>query len=216
MHGTTHRSCELDMSIKFSLVYPTKDRPQFIEMALSFLNQQYYDNFEIIISDNCSSSAFSCKTIVKKYKELNIVYLKPDATLSMAENWNFALSYCTGDYICYLTDKMFLLPGILKKANDIIQEENPDILNWTDVGFYPLDDRNYFGSGHHTSESCISENNNHFEFFSPKEELCQKAEAVLSRYEQNKSQYVRGKICFGAYKVLTLVDMVAHLQILQQ
>ena len=81
------------MPVKFSLVYPTRDRPHFIEMALIFLNNQNYDNFEIIISDNHSTPAFSCKNIIKKYQSLDIIYLRPNKSLSMAENWNFALSF---------------------------------------------------------------------------------------------------------------------------
>ena len=117
----------------------------------------------------------------------------------MAENWDFALSFCTGDYICYLTDKMFLLPGTLKRANTIIQKISPEILNWTDLGFYPTDERKYFGSGHYSSEHFSSRTDNDFELFSPKEELSKKTKATVSRYEQNKSEYVRGKICFGVY-----------------
>jgi hypothetical protein len=29
----------------------------------------------------------------------------------MVDNWNHALAHATGDYVAFLTDKMFVLPG---------------------------------------------------------------------------------------------------------
>ena len=40
------------MSPRFSIVYPTRHRPEFIAQALRILETQRHDNFEVVVCDN--------------------------------------------------------------------------------------------------------------------------------------------------------------------
>lgn len=166
---------------------------------MAFLERETYNDFEIIVSDNYTNPALSCETYCRKSLLKNIKYVRPPAPLGMVANWNYALQYATGDYVCFFTDKMFLLPGTLAYVAEILQKNPTEILNWVDSKFTPLKFPDYFGMGDYVRGVSEISPNKHFEEFDPKEELRKKAFATVSRHEQGSSHYVRGKICFGAY-----------------
>lgn len=185
--------------MKFSLVYPTRHRPKFIETALAFLERETYNDFEVIVSDNYTDPALSCEAYCRNSSLRNIKYVRPPSPLGMVANWNHALQYATGDYVCYFTDKMFLLPGTLSYAAAILQEHPAEILNWAGSSFSPLKYPDYFGLGVYVKGTSGIATAKYFEKFDPKGELRKKVFAAISRGEQDPSHYARGKICFGAY-----------------
>lgn len=187
------------MTPRFSLVYPTRHRPAFIRQALRFLEKQEYRDFEVIVSDNYQDAALSCEAECRSTSLNNLTYVHPPRSLSMVENWNFALDHASGEYICYFTDKMFLLPQTLTRANDCIEQTHAEILTWIDNSYTPKKFPEYFGEGLY--ETAVSSNDGQGEYYlyDPVEELSKKGNALVSRNEQDKSSYARGKICFGAY-----------------
>ncbi|MES9886968.1 MAG: glycosyltransferase family A protein [Candidatus Sedimenticola sp. 6PFRAG1] len=188
------------MSTRFSLIYPTRNRPEFIGVALKFLEQQDYDNFEVIISDNYLDESLSCEKICRDSRlGRKINYIRPSKPVGMVENWNYAYNFADGDYICYLTDKMFLLPGILSNANKVLSETNVDIFNWIDDVYQPDSFTDYFGKGTYIQSVSAINNTKDYEQFNPNLELSSKGKAEVPRQEQSKSSYTRGKICFGGF-----------------
>lgn len=185
--------------MKFSLVYPTRHRPQFIEMALKFLEHQRYDDFEVIVSDNYIDPSLSCENYCRDTAVRNVKYVRPPQPVGMVANWNFALQHATGDYICYFTDKMLLLPRTLSNAAKALSGNEVDIVNWIDNRFTAFQFPDYFGPGKYSVRSSGVTKGAKVECFDPREELNKKALAVVSRNEQDPSHYARGKVCFGAY-----------------
>lgn len=186
--------------MKFSLIYPTRHRPKFIEMALIFLQRETYKNFEVIVSDNYTDVSLSCENYCKNSSLKNIKYVKPPYPVGMVENWNFALQQATGDYVFYFTDKMFLLPGTLSYVAEILAKNQVDIVSWVDSKYSALCFPDYFGKGIYTEGCSAVCSEKEFVEYDPKEELKRKVFAEVSRNEQDSSHYARGKICFGGYK----------------
>lgn len=193
--------------MKFSLVYPTRHRPKFIEMALAFLEKENYKNFEVIVSDNYTDASLSCEEYCKKSSLINIKYVRPPAPVGMVENWNFALQQATGDYVFYFTDKMFLLPGTLIFIAEILAENQVDIVSWVDDKYSTSRMPDYFGKGIYTEGCSVVPPEKKFIEYDPKDELKKKVLAEVSRNEQDASHYARGKICFGGYK-RDLIDKI--------
>lgn len=120
----------------FTIIIPTRDRPNMVDINLFFMSKQDYGNFEVIISDNCIEEG--CKDIVDKYDE-RFLYLKPEKPLSMSENWEYALNRAKGQYICFLQDKMFFYVDSLGYLHDFIVANNDaDIIDW-DWDFFSFD-----------------------------------------------------------------------------
>ena len=185
------------MSPRFSLVYPTRHRPAFVRQALRFLESQEFSDFEVIVSDNWVNPALSCEKECRSAALTNLKYVHPPQPLGMVENWSYPLQFASGEYICYFTDKMFLLPHTLRSANDCIEKSGVEIVSWTDNSYTPKSFPDYFGEGLY--EIAASGARSEHILYDPREELSKKGRAVVSRNEQDKSSYARGKICFGAY-----------------
>ncbi len=185
--------------MKFSLVYPTRDRPRFIETALRFLAKQDHDDFEVIVSDNYTDPSLSCEIFCTNAAVKNVRYIRPPQPLGMVDNWNYALEHASGDYIFFFTDKMFLLPGTLSYVESVLRESPAEILSWVDNKFTPLKFPNYFGEGTYLHSRPEVDIGKRFEAFNPKVELSKKVLAETARGEQSPSHYARGKICFGGY-----------------
>ncbi len=184
--------------MKFSIVYPTRNRPDILEKALYFLEHQTYQNFEIIVSDNYSDIKYSCLEICNRSK-LNIIYTHPKQDLNMTENWNYAMEFVTGDYVTCLTDKMFLLPHTLQKCVNILQDDLVDIITWRSDSFSPKSKLNYYAEGTYVKDINSEIINRPYIHYSPQEILIKKTTSSVSRLEQSRSLYCSGKICFGVY-----------------
>ncbi len=188
------------MSPRFSIVYPTRHRPEFVRQALKILETQRHDDFEVIVSDNYLDPALSCEQICRDSTLANLKYVRPPQPLGMVENWNHALPYAAGDYVCYLTDKMFVLPDALGRIEHAIDVAGgPDIISWTSDFYFPATYPDYFGDG---TYGRVNSNvrSGLFRPYSPALELDIRGDAAISRSEQSPAQYCRGKLVFGAYR----------------
>jgi glycosyltransferase involved in cell wall biosynthesis len=197
---------------KFSIVYPTRDRPQFVEVALRFLEESTFKDFEVIVSDNPSSLGGDCAGVCRSSKLKNLRYFRTPHDLTMVENWNLALTQTTGDYVLYLTDKMFLYPKTLERLDVATRNTDSEIVSWVDAIYDPKDYASYFSSGQVYPR--VRSNWNllwayEYRSYSPSKALRTRARARLSRDRQNASTYSRGKIIFGAYKK-TLIERVIN------
>jgi len=197
------------MGARFSIVYPTRHRPEFVRQALRILETQRHDNFEVIVCDNYLDPEMSCEQICRESTLANLRYIRPPQPLGMVENWNHALPFATGDYVCYLTDKMFVLPDALSRIERAIERAGgPEIVSWTSDFYFPASYPDYFGDGRygHVKSNVRS---GPFRPYSPANELDIRGEAQISRSEQSPAQYCRGKLVFGAYR-RELVQRIVH------
>jgi len=89
-----------------SIVMPVYDPPiTFLKMALDSIIDQFYENWEICIADDCSTDKEVRKTLEKyagKYKNIKIIYRTENGHISKATN--SAIELATGEY-CVLMDQ---------------------------------------------------------------------------------------------------------------
>lgn len=197
------------MSPNFSLVYPTRHRPEFVREALRILKTQRHRNFEVIVSDNYVDPTLSCEQACHDSTLTNLTYVRPPRPIGMVENWNYSLPFATGDYVCYLTDKMFMLPDALSRIEQALEAaDGPDIVSWTSDAYNPKSYAAYFGEGLYFSKSA-DVRGGAFQRYAPGEELDRRGTAEVSRGEQSPSDYCRGKMVFGAYR-RDLIDRIVE------
>jgi glycosyltransferase involved in cell wall biosynthesis len=197
------------MSARFSIVYPTRHRPEFVRQALRILETQRHADFDVIVCDNFADLALSCEPACRDSTLANLEYVRPPRPLGMVENWNYSLQFATGDYVCYLTDKMFVLPDALGRIERAVDAAGgPDIVSWTSDFYFPASYADYFGDGRYDRvQSGVR--SGPFRAYSPAQELDRRGRAQVSRSEQSPSQYCRGKLAFGAYR-RELVQRIVH------
>ena len=116
------------ISPRFSILIPTRDRPDTFQHTLKTVITQPGDDYEIVVADNCSSPR--TKEIVDEWNSDKIKYIRTDTILPMADNWERGLEECTGDYVTILGDDDAFLPSTLILARKVLDQTNTQILSW--------------------------------------------------------------------------------------
>lgn len=116
------------MSLRYSIIIPTRERADVLQWALKTCTMQAYENLEIIVSDNYSQD--NTEQIVKSTGDTRIRYYNTEQRLSMSHNWEFALEKATGDYITILGDDDGFVPNAIEDINKILSKAKSDALCW--------------------------------------------------------------------------------------
>src|SRR5580692_11648492 len=118
---------------RFSVVVPTRDRPETLVFALRSCLEQQFDDLEVVVCDNCSDSR--TREVALSPSSSKIRYVRSDTPLSMSRNWDLALSHATGEFITFLGDDDGLLVHGLREADDAIRALHAKIL-YADQVYY--------------------------------------------------------------------------------
>jgi glycosyltransferase involved in cell wall biosynthesis len=95
--------------MKFSVLLPTRNRLEYLRYAVETVRRQDFDDWEIVISDNCSDD--DIQGYVRSLGEDRIKYFRTSEFIPVTDNWNAALERSSGDYVVMLGDDDGLLPG---------------------------------------------------------------------------------------------------------
>jgi glycosyltransferase involved in cell wall biosynthesis len=86
-----------------TIAIPTYNRADsFLREAMHSALNQTYQNFEIIVSDNCSSD--NTELVVKNFQDPRIRYFKQTENIGQNNNCNFCLAQARGKYFMLLYD----------------------------------------------------------------------------------------------------------------
>ncbi len=108
----------------FSIVFPTYNRASDLQLALYCILRQSFSDFEIIISDNCSSD--HTKAVVSKLKDERIRYSRTKKILGNALNMKRVIQQAKGEYVFLHSDDDFLpYENSLEEIHKEIITHNP-------------------------------------------------------------------------------------------
>lgn len=96
-----------------SICMPAYNGGQFIRAALASVLHQTYQNFEIIVTDDCSSD--NTVDIVRSFSDPRIRLYLNEKNLGLVGNWNYCVSLARGEYIKLMGDDDLLVPITLEK-----------------------------------------------------------------------------------------------------
>lgn len=117
----------------FSIIIPTRDRPETIVHSINTVLNQSFKDFEIILSDNSTNNITS--EVIKNIEDTRIHYFKTGGNLSMTENWEYSLSQAKGKYILYIGDDDGLLSQALEKCHHALIDNKTEVLFFDWVGY---------------------------------------------------------------------------------
>lgn len=86
-----------------SVLIPTHNRPDYLEIALKSVLAQSYDNIEIVISDNGDDTLSQGRIEPYLARHPNIKYFRKQG-MTAVENFDKCFELSTGEYINYLMD----------------------------------------------------------------------------------------------------------------
>jgi glycosyltransferase involved in cell wall biosynthesis len=105
---------------QYAIVIPAYKRPAYLDAALqSAINQEYNNQYKIIVLDDYADIDSSTDEIMKKYctEYNNILYYRNAERLGTFSNFNRAFEVCDSDWICLLHDDDLMKPHHLSTCN---------------------------------------------------------------------------------------------------
>jgi glycosyltransferase involved in cell wall biosynthesis len=114
------------MKAKISIFIPVRNGAKFIEETIRSILNQTFDQWQLIIKDNCSTD--HTKEVVQKFiSDPRIIWIERDRNIGAAGNFNSCLIDIPTKYYMILSHDDYLLSATaLEKAYKIF-EMNPDI-----------------------------------------------------------------------------------------
>ncbi|HBO97409.1 MAG TPA: hypothetical protein DD648_05195 [Candidatus Omnitrophica bacterium] len=102
--------------LKFSILIPTYNRAELLIQTVNNLRRQSFQNFEILVWDNCSSDDTEEK--VRGIGDPRIIYNKNGSNLGYGRNLRACSEKATGDIVFLMGDDDILLEGALQRTHD--------------------------------------------------------------------------------------------------
>ena len=137
----------------FSIVMPIYNVERHLHKAIDSLLQQTFQDYEIILVDDCSTDKCPgiCNKYAKKYNCIQVVHHKENQGLSYARNTG--MSIATGKYIWFMDSDDYVDTDLLEKVYSSLQQNLAEIVV---IGLI----EEYYDSNdelHHTEIVCHEE-----------------------------------------------------------
>ena len=113
---------------RFSIVIPTRSRPQTLHFTLQTCLNQNYDDYEIVVCDNCGS--VETEETVKTFGSARIIYHRSNKPLCMRDNWELAYRLTRGDYVIFIGDDDGLAPYALFQLDAFLRKHDTRAVTW--------------------------------------------------------------------------------------
>ena len=113
---------------RFSIVIPTRQRHQTLGYAIQSVLFQPFEDFEVVVMDNCSSP--ETWDVVKQFRSPRLRYERSPRVLPMNENWEAGLELAQGEYVFFMGDDDAVMPDGLQLAAAILERARLDVLSW--------------------------------------------------------------------------------------
>lgn len=98
----------------FDILIPVRDRAWTLRHTLSTILEQDFTDFRIVVCDNQSKD--NLVEVLGEFTDPRIEYVRSPEPLSMTDNFEFALSHATGQWVACLGADDGLLPGCLSQV----------------------------------------------------------------------------------------------------
>lgn len=107
---------------KISIVMPVHNGEKYISQAIESVLQQSYENWELIIVNDCSTDGTS--RIINDYekKVTRIRVYNNDRNLKLPATLNVGFGYAKGEYFTWTSDDNILLPQFLEVLNRYLND----------------------------------------------------------------------------------------------
>lgn len=115
--------------LRFSILIPTRNRPEWLKQSVQAALDQEFDHFEVVVVDNSDPGDSPTEDIISEIPSPKLRYLRTGG-LSMPDNWQAAVETALGDFFIICSDKLILVPGLLALVDQTIRETNGRVVVW--------------------------------------------------------------------------------------
>src|SRR5437763_896094 len=103
----------------FSVVIPTYNRAEFILNTLNTVFAQSFEDFEVIVVDDCSTDN-TVELLAPLIETNKIIFVQHDKNYERAKARNTGAKLAKGKYLTYLDSDDFMYSDNLKDAYDFV------------------------------------------------------------------------------------------------
>lgn len=115
------------MEPKVSICIPIYNAEKFIHETIASVLAQTYQDFEIVITDNCSTDGSAA--IIQSFNDPRIRYHKNDSNIGAEGNWNKVLTLANGSYVKLLcADDVIYSTCLEEQVTVLDNKENADVV----------------------------------------------------------------------------------------
>ena len=119
---------------KFSVIIPTRLRPDTLRSALRTAVDQTYSDIEILVQE-CGDDPASGEAVAA-VGDGRTRHLKTGELVPMSENWERAVAAATGDYITIIGDDDGILPEACSQAAALLERNPVELLTWRPAAYF--------------------------------------------------------------------------------
>jgi glycosyltransferase involved in cell wall biosynthesis len=149
-----------DECIKFSILIPSYNRPQYLKQTIQSILNSTYLNFELLISDDNSPLIDDIISIVNSFEfTIPFKFYTQKINLGPADNKNFLVKNACGEYVIILGDDDLLERNILNTLNAEIIRNNGNFSIYG-FGYNIIDENNHQVGVYKSFKSLVIENEN--------------------------------------------------------
>lgn len=114
--------------MKFSIIVPMYNVELYLDKCIDSLLSQTYNDYEIILIDDCSSD--NTLNIARKWslKSTKIVLIEKSKNSGLSDTRNIGIKRSCGDYLLFVDSDDYIEKDTLKNMYDIIFETKADII----------------------------------------------------------------------------------------
>jgi glycosyltransferase involved in cell wall biosynthesis len=113
-------------SIYLSIVIPIYNRKLVVERAIRSCLDQSYQNFEVIIVDDCSTD--DPEETIKQFNSNKLIYLRKDTNHGVSGARRYGSKLARGQWILYLDSDDEYVPGAFQRIYEETQKISDDIM----------------------------------------------------------------------------------------
>ncbi len=127
---------------KFSVVIPVYNRENVLGQAIKSVINQTFDNFELIIVDDCSTD--NSVRIVKEFNDKRIKIYQLDKNYGAAMARNYGVGKAQGEYISFLDSDDYFENDFLEKTINKVDNSREGVGFWYTGLIYHENKKNIF------------------------------------------------------------------------
>lgn len=124
---------------RISILLPTYNGAQYVEQAIDSIRAQDYDNWELIVVDDCSTDTTPQLLAQIQSKDDRITVVRNEVNKKLPASINVAFEHSTGDYVTWTSDDNYFAPNALSLMASVL-DTKPDVdLVYCSVNFIDQD-----------------------------------------------------------------------------
>lgn len=108
------------MTVKYSIVIPTRNRSQYILYAIKSVLKSTRNDIELIVSNNFSTD--NTAEMIAKISDTRLKLVSPSVFLPMAGHYEFAIAQASGEWITIMGDDDAVMPYIFESLDEHIKK----------------------------------------------------------------------------------------------